>query len=48
MKKTQHETSTPIKNAPGWNEYLASHSEAAVKVCLHLSLSRAFLTSFIG
>jgi hypothetical protein len=33
LNKKQHETSTPIKNAPGWNQYLASASEAAVKVC---------------
>lgn len=33
LKKIQHETSTPHKHAPGWNEYLASASEAAVKVC---------------
>ncbi|KAI0091200.1 hypothetical protein BDY19DRAFT_1046901 [Irpex rosettiformis] len=31
LRGEQHETSTPIKNAPGWNEYLASASEAAVK-----------------
>lgn len=28
----QHETSTPIDDAPGWNEDLASASEAHVKV----------------
>ncbi|KIJ66892.1 hypothetical protein HYDPIDRAFT_26307 [Hydnomerulius pinastri MD-312] len=27
----QHRTSTPIDNAPGWNEHLASTSEAHVK-----------------
>ncbi|KAG6899960.1 hypothetical protein C0993_004861 [Termitomyces sp. T159_Od127] len=27
----QHKTSTPLKNAPGWNEALASESEASVK-----------------
>lgn len=31
LSKQQHKTSTPIKNAPGWNQYLASASEAAVK-----------------
>ena len=32
LNAEQHKTSTTIKNAPGWNEYLASASEAAVKV----------------
>ncbi|KAL5531115.1 hypothetical protein ACEPAG_3991 [Sanghuangporus baumii] len=27
----QHKTSSPHEHAPGWNEYLASASEAAVK-----------------
>lgn len=31
LSGNQHKTSTPHKNAPGWNEYLASSSEAAVK-----------------
>ncbi|KAI0766781.1 hypothetical protein BC629DRAFT_1292894 [Irpex lacteus] len=31
LRKEQHKTSTPIKNAPGWNNYLASASEAAIK-----------------
>ncbi|KAH9950006.1 hypothetical protein B0H21DRAFT_832935 [Amylocystis lapponica] len=31
LSSTQHKTSTTIGNAPGWNEYLASASEAAVK-----------------
>ncbi|KAK7690742.1 hypothetical protein QCA50_005841 [Cerrena zonata] len=31
LKKEQHKTSTPIRNAPNWNEHLASASEAAVK-----------------
>ncbi|KAF7797326.1 hypothetical protein EIP86_008521 [Pleurotus ostreatoroseus] len=31
LNKEQHKTSTTIHNAPGWNEYLASASEAAVK-----------------
>ncbi|KAI0342752.1 hypothetical protein BDW22DRAFT_149138 [Trametopsis cervina] len=31
LRGEQHKTSTPIKNAPGWNQYLASQSEAAVK-----------------
>lgn len=29
---TQYKTSTPLKHAPGWNEYLATASEASVKV----------------
>ncbi|EIW83962.1 hypothetical protein CONPUDRAFT_163215 [Coniophora puteana RWD-64-598 SS2] len=28
---SQHKTSTPIREAPGWNEHLASESEAHVK-----------------
>ncbi|KAI0951023.1 hypothetical protein AcW1_008177 [Taiwanofungus camphoratus] len=32
LSKNQHKTSTTIPSAPGWNEYLASASEAAVKV----------------
>ncbi|KAG2752147.1 hypothetical protein P692DRAFT_20830369 [Suillus brevipes Sb2] len=31
LSGTQHETSTPIDDAPGWNEDLASASEAHVK-----------------
>ncbi|KAG8841043.1 hypothetical protein FRB91_005414 [Serendipita sp. 411] len=31
LKKEQHHTSTPHKHAPGWNEYLASTSEAYAK-----------------
>ncbi|KAI9000656.1 hypothetical protein BD414DRAFT_472351 [Trametes punicea] len=31
LLKEQHKTSTPIDEAPGWNENLASASEAAVK-----------------
>ncbi|KAI0925858.1 hypothetical protein AcV5_008473 [Taiwanofungus camphoratus] len=31
LSKNQHKTSTTIPSAPGWNEYLASASEAAVK-----------------
>ncbi|KAI0750086.1 hypothetical protein C8Q80DRAFT_1100636 [Daedaleopsis nitida] len=31
LSKQQHKTSTPIPEAPGWNEHLASASEAAVK-----------------
>jgi hypothetical protein len=31
LSSTQHKTSTPIDNAPGWNEDLASASEAHVK-----------------
>lgn len=33
LTQSQHKTSTPHKkDAPGWNEYLASASEANVKV----------------
>jgi hypothetical protein len=32
LSNTQHKTSTPHAEAPGWNEYLASTSEADVKV----------------
>ena len=35
LSKQQHKTSTPIDEAPGWNENLASASEAAVKVRLY-------------
>ncbi|TDL16554.1 hypothetical protein BD410DRAFT_795202 [Rickenella mellea] len=31
LSKKQHATSTPHENAPGWNEYLASASEAHIK-----------------
>ncbi|KAK0469728.1 uncharacterized protein EV420DRAFT_1496258 [Desarmillaria tabescens] len=31
LSKMQHRTSTPIDNAPGWNEALATASEASVK-----------------
>ncbi|KAJ7285055.1 hypothetical protein C8J57DRAFT_1290309 [Mycena rebaudengoi] len=31
LSGTQHKTSTPHKHAPGWNEHLASASEASVK-----------------
>ncbi|KZS92332.1 hypothetical protein SISNIDRAFT_550367 [Sistotremastrum niveocremeum HHB9708] len=31
LAKEQHHTSTPHEHAPGWNEYLASSSEAHVK-----------------
>ncbi|KAK1235237.1 hypothetical protein PQX77_001543 [Marasmius sp. AFHP31] len=31
LSRTQHKTSTPHKDAPGWNETLASSSEASVK-----------------
>ncbi|KAF7298569.1 hypothetical protein MIND_00803600 [Mycena indigotica] len=31
LKNIQHKTSTPHKHAPGWNEYLATSSEASVK-----------------
>ncbi|OSC97736.1 hypothetical protein PYCCODRAFT_1439975 [Trametes coccinea BRFM310] len=31
LSKQQHKTSTPLEDAPGWNEHLASASEAAVK-----------------
>ncbi|KAF8627067.1 hypothetical protein AX17_006406 [Amanita inopinata Kibby_2008] len=31
LSGSQHRTSTPLASAPGWNEYLASESEASVK-----------------
>ncbi|KAI6125057.1 hypothetical protein EDD16DRAFT_1857077 [Pisolithus croceorrhizus] len=31
LSGTQHATSSPIEDAPGWNEYLATTSEAHVK-----------------
>ena len=31
LSKQQHKTSTPHAHAPGWNEYLASASEASIK-----------------
>ncbi|KAG1849749.1 hypothetical protein F4604DRAFT_1504123, partial [Suillus subluteus] len=31
LSRTQHETSTTIDDAPGWNEDLASASEVHVK-----------------
>ncbi|KAJ7087615.1 hypothetical protein B0H15DRAFT_754550, partial [Mycena belliarum] len=31
LSNEQHKTSTPHKHAPGWNEHLASESEATVK-----------------
>ncbi|KAJ7706846.1 hypothetical protein B0H17DRAFT_1001264 [Mycena rosella] len=31
LSKSQHKTSTPHEHAPGWNEHLASDSEASVK-----------------
>ncbi|KAF8631372.1 hypothetical protein AX15_002428 [Amanita polypyramis BW_CC] len=31
LSKTQHRTSTPLSHAPGWNESLATESEAFVK-----------------
>ena len=32
LSKAQHQTSTPLSHAPGWNETLATESEAFVKV----------------
>lgn len=32
LSKEQGKTSTPHEHAPGWNEYLASESEAYIKV----------------
>jgi hypothetical protein len=32
LENKQHTTSTPISEAPGWNEYLATSSEAHIKV----------------
>ncbi|TBU21479.1 hypothetical protein BD311DRAFT_706953 [Dichomitus squalens] len=37
LSKQQHKTSTPIPNAPGWNEHLASASEASIKADRHSS-----------
>ena len=34
LNGNQHKTSTPIDDAPGWNEDLATASEAHVKVSL--------------
>lgn len=34
----QHEISTLIEDAPGWNESLATTSEAHIKVCNNLSI----------
>ncbi|THH31724.1 hypothetical protein EUX98_g2474 [Antrodiella citrinella] len=31
LRKEQHKTSAPIRNAPGWNQHLASASEANIK-----------------
>lgn len=31
LNKEQHHTSTPHEHAPGWNEYLATTSEAYTK-----------------
>ncbi|KAF9267830.1 hypothetical protein L218DRAFT_955014 [Marasmius fiardii PR-910] len=31
LSRTQHTTSTPHRDAPGWNESLASSSEASIK-----------------
>lgn len=33
LRGIQHKTSTPHAHAPGWNEHLASASEASIKVC---------------
>lgn len=45
INKVQHETSTTINNAPGWNEYLASSSEASVKVRTHTTSLPTFTHS---
>ncbi|KIJ52557.1 hypothetical protein M422DRAFT_65004 [Sphaerobolus stellatus SS14] len=37
LEKKQHLTSTPHEGAPGWNEYLASQSEAFVKADRHVA-----------
>ena len=48
LKGEQHKTSTTIRNAPGWNQYLASASEAAIKVrAMFLpTLSISYLDSY--
>lgn len=38
LKGEQYESSSPHKHAPGWNEYLASTSEAYTKVSMSLSM----------
>ena len=40
LHNIQHKTSTPHSHAPGWNEALASASEAAVKVRPYLASPR--------
>ena len=40
LNRTQNNTATPHDHAPGWNEALASASEAAVKVGYQLRLYR--------
>ena len=43
LAKHHYQTTAPVDDAPGWNEYLASDSEAFVKVSCrpthHLELS---------
>lgn len=47
LSKTQHRTSTPLSNAPGWNEPLATVSEAYVKVSILFSIPH-IVTSLTG
>jgi len=49
LSKEQGKTSTPHEFAPGWNEHLASVSEAYVKVLLTLPVvEHALTTTFPG
>lgn len=49
LEKKQHLTSTPHEStAPGWNEHLASSSEAHVKVCTLLWHLLLQLILFVG
>ena len=48
LSNTQHHTSTPISNAPGWNEVLATESEAFVKVSMYAPGYSAYMTSLTG
>ncbi|KAG7441435.1 uncharacterized protein BT62DRAFT_1080166 [Guyanagaster necrorhizus] len=43
LAKSRYQTSAPIDNAEGWNEFLATHSELAVKADRHTVSSTADL-----
>lgn len=45
LSNKQHRTSTPLSNAPGWNEHLASASEASVKVGME---SHPFVLTYLN